>query len=105
MQLTSEEVLQMLMKWRTRVSAAAWTVVRDAHAAEDIFQNVALKAMTKDVRFESEAALLSRAFILARREGGAIGSGAASARPWASTTSSSVCSTRNGVRRRRNRRA
>lgn len=69
MELTDEEVLQLLMKWRTRVSAAAWTVVRDAHAAEDIFQNVALKAMTRDVRFESEAALLSWAFVLARREG------------------------------------
>ncbi len=104
MELTSEEVLQLLMKWRTRVSAAAWTVVRDVHAAEDIFQNVALKAMTKDVRFESEAALLSWAFVVARREG-SIGSGAASARPWASTTSSSVCSTRDGVRRGRIRRA
>ncbi len=69
MELTSEEVLQLLMKWRTRVSAAAWTVVRDVHAAEDIFQNVALKAMTKDVRFKSEAALLSWAFVVARREG------------------------------------
>ena len=69
MELTNEEVLQLLMKWRTRVSAAAWTVVRDVHAAEDIFQNVALKAMTKDLRFESEAALLSWAFVVARREG------------------------------------
>ena len=67
--LTEEEVLQSLMKWRTRVSAAAWLVVRDTHAAEDIFQNVALKAMTRTVSFESEGALLSWAFIAARREG------------------------------------
>ncbi len=57
------------MGWRVRVSAAAWMVVRDTHASEDIFQNVALKAMTREVTFESEASLLSWAFITARREG------------------------------------
>ena len=57
------------MKSRTRLSAAAWMVVRDTHTAEDIFQNVALKAMTREVSFETESALLSWAFISARREG------------------------------------
>jgi RNA polymerase sigma-70 factor (ECF subfamily) len=67
--LTETDILRTLMQWRTRVSAAAWVVVRDTHAAEDIFQNVALKAMTRDVNFESEAALMSWSFITARREG------------------------------------
>ena len=67
--LSEPDILQTLMKWRTRVSAAAWVVVRDAHAAEDIFQNVALKAMTRAVSFETESALMSWAFITARREG------------------------------------
>ncbi len=67
--LSEPDILQTLMKWRTRVSAAAWVVVRDTHAAEDIFQNVALKAMTREVSFENESALLSWAFITARREG------------------------------------
>jgi len=57
------------MGQRDRVSAAAWLVVRDAHAAEDIFQNVVLKAMTKGAQFESGGALMSWAFITARREG------------------------------------
>jgi len=57
------------MKSRDRIAAAAWVVVRDAHAAEDIFQNVALKALTKEVSFEAEGAVLSWAFITARREG------------------------------------
>ena len=57
------------MSQRDRVSAAAWLVVRNAHTAEDIFQNVALKAMTKGVQFESVGALMSWAFITARREG------------------------------------
>ncbi len=69
MNLTEQDILQTLMKWRTRMSAAAWVVVRDAHAAEDIFQNVALKAMTREVSFETASALLSWAFITARREG------------------------------------
>jgi RNA polymerase sigma-70 factor (ECF subfamily) len=69
MAFDEQTILQTLMSWRNRISAAAWVVVRDTHAAEDIFQNVALKALTKDVTFESEAALRSWAFITARREG------------------------------------
>jgi RNA polymerase sigma-70 factor (ECF subfamily) len=69
MNLSEQDILQALMKSRTRISAAAWVVVQDAHASEDIFQNVALKAMTRDVSFEAEAALISWAFITARREG------------------------------------
>ena len=69
MNLEEQAILQTLMQARTRLSAAAWVVVRDAHAAEDIFQNVALKAMTREVSFENEAALMSWAFITARREG------------------------------------
>jgi RNA polymerase sigma-70 factor (ECF subfamily) len=69
MNLAEPQIIQILMQARTRLSAAAWMVVRDTHAAEDIFQNVALKAMTREVRFESPAALLSWAFITARREG------------------------------------
>ncbi len=37
MALVEAEILQALMKARTRLSAAAWLVVRDTHAAEDIF--------------------------------------------------------------------
>ncbi len=69
MDLTEEHILGTLMRWRTRLSAAAWLVVRDTHAAEDIFQNVAVKAMTREARFEAESALVSWAFITARREG------------------------------------
>lgn len=65
---TETAILQTLMKWRSRISAAAWVVVRDVHAAEDIFQNVALKALTKDVRFDSEGTLLSWAFVTSRHD-------------------------------------
>ncbi len=69
MTISEQDILQTLMKSRDRIAAAAWVVVRDAHAAEDIFQNVALKALTKEISFEAEGAVLSWAFITARREG------------------------------------
>ena len=69
MALSEQDILKRLMSQRDRVSAAAWLVVRDAHTAEDIFQNVALKAMSKPICFETDGALLSWAFITARREG------------------------------------
>lgn len=68
MTISEQDIFGMLMKSRDRIAAAAWVVVRDAHATEDIFQNVALKALTKEVIFESEGAVLSWAFISARRE-------------------------------------
>lgn len=69
MKLTEQDILHCLMQARTRLSSAAWLVVRDTHAAEDIFQNVTLKALSGRGAFESEAALLSWAYITARREG------------------------------------
>jgi RNA polymerase sigma-70 factor (ECF subfamily) len=69
MTISEQDILRTLMKSRDRIAAAAWVIVRDAHAAEDIFQNVVLKALTKEVSFEAEGALLSWAFITARREG------------------------------------
>ena len=56
MPLSEKEILRFLMQSRERISAAAWLVVKDAHVAEDIFQNTVLKAVTKDVSFEAEAA-------------------------------------------------
>ncbi len=68
MNCTEQDILRCLMQVRTRLSAAAWLVVRDTHGAEDIFQNVTLKAMDGRTPFASEAALISWAFITARHE-------------------------------------
>jgi RNA polymerase sigma-70 factor (ECF subfamily) len=68
MTLSEQDILRMVMKSRDRIAAAAWVVLRDAHAAEDIFQNVVLKALKQDIEFPAEGALLSWAFITARRE-------------------------------------
>jgi len=69
MLLDQETILRSLFDARLRLTAAAWMIVRDAQAAEDIFQNTALKALTKGATFEHEGALLSWATISARREG------------------------------------
>ena len=69
MPLDHETILRYLFAARQRLSAAAWLIVRDAQAAEDIFQNVALKSVTREVSFEHEGALLSWATVSARREG------------------------------------
>ncbi|MBU6387457.1 MAG: RNA polymerase sigma factor [Pirellula sp.] len=66
--LSESEMIQKLMQARTRIAGAAWFLTRDYHAAEDCFQNVVLKAMTKEVCFPTEAALLSWAFVVIRRD-------------------------------------
>lgn len=68
MNISDKDILRMLMKSRDRIAAATWIIVRDAQTAEDIFQNVAIKAMTKDVEFKSAGELISWAFVTARRE-------------------------------------
>lgn len=69
MPISEAEILRFLMKSRERIAAATWLVVQDGHVAEDIFQNVVIKAMTKEVSFDAESPLLSWAMIAARREG------------------------------------
>ena len=68
MPLDHETTLKHLFEARPRLSAAAWLIVRDAQATEDLFQNVALKAVTKNVSFEHEGALLSWATVSIKRE-------------------------------------
>ena len=68
MPLDHEAILRHLFAARQRLSAAAWLIVHDAQAAEDIFQNVALKSVTRGVTIEHEGALLSWATISAKRE-------------------------------------
>jgi RNA polymerase sigma-70 factor, ECF subfamily len=68
MPLDHETILKHLFEARQRLSAAAWLIARDAQAVEDLFQNVALKSVTKNVSFEHEGALLSWAMISIKRE-------------------------------------
>ena len=68
MKMTEEDILSVIMKNRERISAAVWVMLKDTQTSEDIFQNVALKALTKNVTFETEDHILSWCFITARRE-------------------------------------
>ena len=68
MMLSHDEIMRVLFAARSRLGAAAFVIARDAQAAEDIFQNVALKALTQGATFEHEGALLSWATVSARRE-------------------------------------
>lgn len=68
MPLDHETILKHLFEARSRLSAAAWVIVRDTQAAEDLFQNVALKSLTKNVSFEHEGNLLSWATVSIKRE-------------------------------------
>jgi RNA polymerase sigma-70 factor (ECF subfamily) len=68
MPLAEETIVRALFAARPRLSAAAWLITRDSQAAEDIFQNVSVKAITRGGPFEHEAGLLSWAHVAARRE-------------------------------------
>jgi DNA-directed RNA polymerase specialized sigma24 family protein len=57
MPLSEKEILRFLMQSRERISAAAWLVVKDAHVAEDIFQNTVLKAVTFRTKREQDQGL------------------------------------------------
>lgn len=43
--LAQADIVRTLLAARMRISASAWVIVRDAQAAEDIFQNVTVKAL------------------------------------------------------------
>ena len=66
--LSQEDIVRALLSARPRLSASIWVMLRDSQSAEDIFQNVSVKALTKGAIFEHEGALLSWAHITARRE-------------------------------------
>ena len=68
MPLSQEIVVRTLLAARTRISASAWMIARDAQAAEDIFQNLSVKALAGESRFDVEAQLVSWAHITARHE-------------------------------------
>jgi len=68
MALTQEEIIHTLLAARTQISASAWAVVCDAQAAEDIFQNIAVKVLVGGLTFERKAQVVSWAQVVARHE-------------------------------------
>jgi len=68
MKLDQESIVHTLFSARIRLQSAVMLVVRDSAAAEDIFQNVSVKALTRGAEFDTEGHLLSWAHVTARRE-------------------------------------
>lgn len=66
MPLNDTTVVSTIMQWRRKLTAAAWLVTHDTHAADDIFQTVVLKAISSGSSFDAEAAVVSWAFVTCR---------------------------------------
>ena len=57
--MTEELLVKTLLDARPRVVAGAFAVVRDAHAAEDVFQEVLLRALRMRESFSDEGGVLA----------------------------------------------
>lgn len=66
MVLESDTIVQVLLRERLRVTALAAAVVRDVHAADDIFQQVVLAALEAGPHFRDADHLLAWSFRVAR---------------------------------------
>jgi RNA polymerase sigma factor (sigma-70 family) len=67
--MTEELLVKSLLDARPRLVAGAFAVVRDAHAAEDVFQEVLLRALRMRESFSDEGGLLAWARVSARNLG------------------------------------
>src|SRR5689334_8617930 len=59
MGLEPDAVVQLLLRERLRIVAAATAIVRDVHAADDLFQQVALSALEHRNRIRDDDHLLA----------------------------------------------
>jgi RNA polymerase sigma-70 factor (ECF subfamily) len=66
MSMKADEVVQVLLRERLRVAAVATAIVRDVHAADDIFQQVVLAALESLGQFRDPAHVLAWAIRAAR---------------------------------------
>lgn len=47
-----EELINILLNERTKLIAFAWSLLRDSHAAEDVYQELMVKVLDKEREFE-----------------------------------------------------
>ncbi len=64
--MTEEFLVKTLLDARPRLIAGAQAVLRDAHLAEDVFQDVFLRALQMRASFSDEGGLLAWARVTAR---------------------------------------
>lgn len=67
--MTEELLVKTLLDARPRLVAGAFAVVRDAHSAEDVFQEVLLRALRMSESFSDEGGVLAWARVTARHLG------------------------------------
>jgi RNA polymerase sigma-70 factor (ECF subfamily) len=66
MSMGADEVVQVLLRERLRIAAVASAIVRDVHAADDIFQQVVLAALEGRAQFRDSGHVLGWAIRAAR---------------------------------------
>jgi RNA polymerase sigma-70 factor, ECF subfamily len=64
--LAQDELIRLLFAHRARLHTAVWLVVRDVHLAEDVFQEVMVKALARKEAFDHEGHLLAWSRVTAR---------------------------------------
>lgn len=64
--MNENEIVRILLSQRIRLSAAIWSVVRDTHTTEDLFQELLIRAMDERTRFSGKDELVAWAKISAR---------------------------------------
>lgn len=67
--MTEELLVKTLLAARPRLVTGAFAVVRDAHAAEDVFQEVLLRALRMRESFSDESGVLAWARVTTRNFG------------------------------------
>jgi RNA polymerase sigma-70 factor, ECF subfamily len=67
--MESEQIIQVLLRDRIRITASAVVVMRDVHAADDVFQQVVLTALEKRADFNDPEHLFAWAVRTARFRG------------------------------------
>lgn len=64
--MNENDIVRILLNQRIRLSSTMWSVVRDTHAVEDLFQELLIRAMDERARFSGKDELVAWARISAR---------------------------------------
>lgn len=64
--LNQQEILNTLLQERNRLFTFAWSIVKNVHTAEDVYQETMIKSMNSKNGFENEAQLLGWARTVTR---------------------------------------
>lgn len=64
--LNQQQILNTLMQERNRIFTFAWSIVKNVHTAEDVYQETMIKSMNQVKGFENEAQLLGWARTVTR---------------------------------------